>query len=110
GAALPDRKRIAGDKSVGATPVPIPNTVVKPYSADGTPPVRARESRPSPAPSKKEIPRVSGGLLFWVSGIRVGGTLRRQLRTAGQLGYRAARTMCLTRPDDRRMRALTPNP
>ena len=27
----------AGDWSVGATPVPIPNTVVKPYSADGTP-------------------------------------------------------------------------
>ena len=40
----------AGDQSVGATPVPIPNTAVKPYSADGTPPERARESRPSPAP------------------------------------------------------------
>src|SRR5450759_4035521 len=36
--------------SVGATPVPIPNTVVKPYSADGTPFERTRESRPSPAP------------------------------------------------------------
>src|SRR5687767_6062878 len=39
----------AGDQSAGATPVPIPNTAVKPCSADGTPPVRARESRPSPA-------------------------------------------------------------
>src|SRR5581483_2784236 len=36
--------------SVGATLVPIPNTIVKPYSADGTPLERARESRPSPAP------------------------------------------------------------
>ena len=42
--------RIAGDQSVGATLVPIPNTIVKPYSADGTPLERARESRPSPAP------------------------------------------------------------
>src|SRR5215831_20346710 len=41
--------RIAGDQSVGATLVPIPNTIVKPYSADGTPLERARESRPSPA-------------------------------------------------------------
>src|SRR3954467_14730732 len=40
----------AGDSSVGATPVPIPNTVVKPDSADGTPVARPRESRPSPAP------------------------------------------------------------
>jgi hypothetical protein len=39
----------AGGQSVGATPVPIPNTVVKPYSADGTPLERARESRPPPA-------------------------------------------------------------
>src|SRR5687768_7026792 len=47
----------AGDQSVGATPVPIPNTAVKPYSADGTPPERARESRPSPAPPSRS-PRV----------------------------------------------------
>src|SRR5205823_7443934 len=43
----------AGDSSVGATPVPIPNTVVKPDSADGTPVARPRESRPSPAPQFK---------------------------------------------------------
>src|SRR3954467_15996814 len=45
--------RNAGDQSVGATLVPIPNTIVKPYSADGTPLARARESRPSPAPHCK---------------------------------------------------------
>ena len=53
-AARPDGERpmhIAGDQSVGATLVPIPNTIVKPYSADGTPLERARESRPSPAPA-----------------------------------------------------------
>src|SRR3954454_23783165 len=42
--------RLAGDSSVRATPVPIPNTVVKPDSANGTPVARPRESRPSPAP------------------------------------------------------------
>src|SRR3954451_24833020 len=45
--------RIAGDSSVRATPVPIPNTVVKPDSANGTPVARPRESRPLPAPHSK---------------------------------------------------------
>src|SRR5471032_195728 len=45
----------AGDQSIGATPVPIPNTVVKPYSADGTPSERTRESRPSPAPIRNAL-------------------------------------------------------
>src|SRR4029078_2583449 len=35
--------KIAGDGSAGATPVPIPNTAVKPCSADGTPFERTRE-------------------------------------------------------------------
>src|SRR5688572_23027709 len=47
--------QFAGDWSVRATPVPIPNTVVKPYSADGTPSERTRESRPSPAPHQKRL-------------------------------------------------------
>lgn len=50
----------AGDWSVGATLVPIPNTIVKTYSADGTPPERARESRPSPAPLR--TPQVTADL------------------------------------------------
>jgi GTPase len=53
----------AGDQSVGATLVPIPNTIVKPYSADGTPLARARESRPSPAPLRKAPDRNGRGLL-----------------------------------------------
>ena len=39
----------AGDHSGGATPVPIPNTAVKPSSADGTCGATHRESRTSPA-------------------------------------------------------------
>ena len=40
---------LAGDHSGGATPVPIPNTAVKPSSADGTCGATRRESRTSPA-------------------------------------------------------------
>ena len=55
----------AGDQSVGATLVPIPNTIVKPYSADGTPTERSRESRPSPAPLEPpDTIFVSGGSVF----------------------------------------------
>jgi hypothetical protein len=38
----------SGGNGGGATPVPIPNTVVKPSSADGTRLATARESRTSP--------------------------------------------------------------
>src|SRR3954469_17359083 len=37
-----------GGHSEGETPLPIPNRVVKPLSADGTWPARARESRTPP--------------------------------------------------------------
>ena len=39
----------AGALSEGVTPVPIPNTAVKPLSADGTYRVTGWESRPVPA-------------------------------------------------------------
>src|SRR5215208_2652483 len=52
---------IAGDQSAGATLVPIPNTTVKPCSADGTPPERARESRPSPAPFGDQVTVIRHG-------------------------------------------------
>ena len=46
----PSRKRytISGDKGERVPPVPIPNTEVKPLSADGTWLETARESRSSP--------------------------------------------------------------
>ena len=39
---------ISGGDNEGVTPVPIPNTEVKPFSADGTWLVTARESRSPP--------------------------------------------------------------
>src|ERR1044071_9274325 len=42
-------RRLAADQRAGATPVPIPNTVVKTRSADGTTIERSWESRPSSA-------------------------------------------------------------
>ena len=42
------RDKFPGDHSGGATPVPIPNTEVKPASADGTWGVAPWESRTSP--------------------------------------------------------------
>ncbi|GEM_PF-1320850 len=44
-----ERTDYAGGHSGGATPVPIPNTAVKPSSADGTSRVTFWESRSSPA-------------------------------------------------------------
>ena len=41
---------ISGGDNEGVTPVPIPNTEVKPFSADGTWLVTARESRSPPDP------------------------------------------------------------
>ncbi len=40
--------KILGDHSEGETPVPIPNTEVKPFNADGTAWVTVRESRTLP--------------------------------------------------------------
>src|SRR3954452_18879848 len=62
--------RNAGDQSVGATLVPIPNTIVKPYSADGTPLARARESRPSPAPLRPPQILTDLGRSFFSAPIR----------------------------------------
>jgi hypothetical protein len=40
--------KLSGSNGGGATPVPIPNTAVKPSSADGTAPVTVWESRSLP--------------------------------------------------------------
>jgi hypothetical protein len=42
------KREIHGDHSDGVTPVPIPNTVVKPVRADGTALATGRESRSLP--------------------------------------------------------------
>jgi hypothetical protein len=48
GPATCDLRRVSGDTSGGVTPVPIPNTAVKPSSADGTALATMWESRSSP--------------------------------------------------------------
>ena len=45
---LTDTHGFLGDHGEGETPVPIPNTAVKPFSADGTAWVTVWESRTSP--------------------------------------------------------------
>ena len=55
------RSKISGDHGGGATPVPIPNTAVKPASADGTWGETPWESRTSPEYFEEMGPRESGG-------------------------------------------------
>ena len=55
-------RKISGDNSERDPPVPIPNTEVKPLSADGTWLATARESRTSPGSMKERCWR-SGKLL-----------------------------------------------
>ncbi len=54
---------ILGDHSSGVPPVPIPNTEVKPASADGTAGVIRWESRSLPNLNKSS-PRA--GIFFWM--------------------------------------------
>ncbi len=53
-------KRFLGDHSEGETPVPIPNTVVKPLSADGTAWEAAWESRTLPRLNVKSPSAMAG--------------------------------------------------
>ena len=53
----------SGDNGERVPPVPIPNTEVKPFSADGTWLETARESRSLPDPNKKH-PNKRWGVLF----------------------------------------------
>ena len=56
---------ISGGNDEGVTPVPIPNTEVKPFSADGTWLVTARESR-SP-PDSNRSPAIAGDLFIGIT-------------------------------------------
>ena len=58
---LTARSTISGDHGGGATPVPIPNTAVKPASADGTWGETPWESRTSPGYFDETGPCESGG-------------------------------------------------
>src|SRR3954454_12273605 len=49
-------RQISGGHGEGETPLPIPNRAVKPLSADGTWPARARESRTPPVFASAPLP------------------------------------------------------
>ena len=55
-----DKFTISGDDGEGVPPVPIPNTEVKPFRADGTWLETARESRSLPDPKEQR------NLLFFI--------------------------------------------
>ena len=66
--------KFAGGRSEGVTPVPIPNTEVKTFSADDTAPEAVWESRSSPALiyTKKGSPPRRALFLFTVDDWRLG--------------------------------------
>jgi hypothetical protein len=66
--ALASRQRVSGDHTARVTPVPIPNTVVKPRRADDTARVTVWERRSSPGLNRKTAPLNSlswGRFLFF---------------------------------------------
>jgi hypothetical protein len=52
--------KLAGEHTARVTPVPIPNTEVKPRRADGTARVSVWEIRSSPALNSNELPTPRG--------------------------------------------------
>ena len=64
-------KEVPGGITGGATPVPIPNTEVKPSKADDTAAVRQWESRTLPGYNKGPLVERSAGLSFsdWYAGV-----------------------------------------
>ena len=62
---------ISGGDNEGVTPVPIPNTEVKPFSADGTWLETARESRSLPD-SNIALLHDAAGCFFCSAGMQIG--------------------------------------
>jgi hypothetical protein len=56
---------VFGGDSVGVTPVPIPNTEVKPYRADDTARVTVWESRSPPEFFTAKAPVLPGAFVFF---------------------------------------------
>ena len=64
-ASFPKNCLFSGDYSIGETPVPIPNTEVKPYCADGTALETGWESRSLPGIIHKTLELTFRGLVFY---------------------------------------------
>jgi hypothetical protein len=69
--ALFDLFKVCGGYFGGVTPVPIPNTEVKPTRADGTAREAARESRSLPHFLKARLGNQAGFRLFWGLVLRI---------------------------------------
>src|SRR3954462_13396827 len=87
---------ISGGYGEGETPLPIPNRAVKPLSADGTWPARARESRSPPVYFiARAVPRGGSSCFGAAPGRRASGSARpaAPLHRAGasRVGNAAAR-------------------
>src|SRR5690348_10892125 len=67
----PAFQRFSGDHTGGVTPVPIPNTVVKPSRAHGTARVTAWESRSSPGLNSQNASASCWGVFVFAA---LGGT------------------------------------
>ena len=73
--------KISGDYGERDPPVPMPNTEVKPFSADGTWLETTWESRTLPDSTKKSLRRMSGAFLCVSGEILLPAHLRRSQRT-----------------------------
>src|SRR3712207_786109 len=102
---------VSGGHGEGETPLPIPNRAVKPLSADGTWPARARESRTPPVlqarraapraarfvvvrPSQALPARIRAGRLRALRAPRGSARRRRPHVAAPQAGPRLGRDRC----------------
>ena len=65
---------ISGDNGERDPPVPIPNTEVKPFSADGTWLETTWESRTLPDSMKKDSPLTGGSFFYSICNGRAGRT------------------------------------
>ena len=70
-ASFPKNYLFSGDYSIGETPVPIPNTEVKPYCADGTALETGWESRSLPGTIHRTPATICGGFVFNLSSMKL---------------------------------------
>ena len=83
--------KISGDYGERDPPVPMPNTEVKPFSADGTWLETTWESRTLPDSMKKESTPYGGGFFFISSATFLSQVVSNEVRECTWLGYRPPR-------------------
>ena len=83
--------QFSGDNGERDPPVPIPNTEVKPFSADGTWLETTWESRTLPDSMKKELTPYGVGSFFISSATFLSQVVFNEVRECTWLGYRPPR-------------------